>query len=748
MEYRQLVSTHQAIMVLLILIGALLVCSCQQPLNNPYRASERSGSIYHSTFHEQPKTLDPARSYSADEYSLICQIYEPPLQYHYLKRPYELIPLTAEEIPQPRYRDKKGTPLATNPPAQEVDQAVYEIKIKKGIYYQQHPCFARDGDNHYLYHQLTDRDVSAINGIKDFTETGNRELRADDYLYQIYRMADPRNGCPIFPLLAKYILGLDSLAQSLEMALEREREQRKRIAGFSYNQEKDEKENPLWLDYHHFPFPGVVKKDDHTFQLILKKKYPQILYWLAMPFFSPIPWEADKFYSQGPLIKKNITLQCFPVGTGPFRIEVFDPNLEIILVKNENFHKETYPLEGAPEDRVTGYLADAGKVMPFFDKVIFKLERESIPRWNKFFQGYYDSSGISSDNFDQVIAFSSEGAMQLTEPFLKKKIQLITSTATSTFYFAFNMRDPLVGGYTPEKQKLRQAIAIAIDIEEWIEIFANGRGIPAQSPIPPGIFGYEGGESEIDPHLYTWDTKESKAVRKPIAAAQKLLAEAGYPGGRDPLSGKPLLIGFDNTWTGPEAQSQLKWLQKQFQKIGIALEIRTTDYNRFQEKVLAGNFQLLFWGWNADYPDPENFLFLLYGPNGKKQYGGENAANYDNPDFNQTFREMESMENTPERLSLIRKMIECVRRDAPWMWGYHPLEFGLYHQWVFNAKPHAMANNTLKYIRLDSPTREEKRVAWNQPLWWPVEMFLIIGVMITLPVIVLMRKRRKALISS
>ena len=726
-----------------VFITISLIFGCQSPLNNPYRPSERGKNVYYTTFYAQPKTLDPARAYSSDEYSIICQIYEPPLQYHYLKRPYELMPLTSTKLPKPHYFDKNGNLLSPNPPAKKVHRVIYEIQIKKGILYQNHPCFFQDRQDNYLYHNLTDEDVSEIFEIRNFAQADTRELKSDDYIYQIYRIADPRNNCPIFPIMAKYILGLDTLSQSLKGSLEDERKKRKLNAGLTYNQEADEKDNPIQLNYIDFPFPGVVKKDDYTFQIILKKKYPQILYWLSMPFFSPIPWEADRFYRQGPLIKKNINLQCFPVGTGPFRIDVFDPNLEIILKRNENFHKETYPLRGEKGDEEAGYLVDAGKPLPFLEKVVYKLEKESIPRCNKFLQGYYDSSGISSDSFDQAISITTDGLMQLTEQFKSKEIKLVTSTATTTFYFAFNMLDPVVGGYSPEKQNLRQAIAIALDMEERIEIFSNGRGIPAQGPIPPGIFGYEKGIRSINPHAYTWGEDRNTPIRKQIAVAQRLFAKAGYEDGIDPRTGTPLVIRFDNAWTGPEAHSQLKWLQKQFKKIGVSLEIGTTDYNRFQEKILSGNFQFFSWGWNADYPDPENFLFLLYGPNGKKQFGGENAANYDNPEFNQLFLKMESMENTPERLQIIRQMLDIARLDAPWVWGFHPLNFGLYHKWVFNAKPHTMANNTIKYLRIDPMSRKEKRVVWNKPYYRPLGIFAGIICIASLPAFLAVRKRRK-----
>lgn len=725
--------------LLLLSSPFILTAGCQNPLNSPYRQAESTERFYYASFYEQPKTLDPARSYSADEYRIICQIYEPPLQYNYLLRPYQLEPLTADGMPRPRTCEGTGSP--TNLPQCEAGCICYDIRIKKGISYQPHPCFARDEGGRFLYHRLSPDAAAEIHALADFSRTGSRELKAADYIYQMYRLADPRNNSPIAPIMSKYILGFAELTQSLASALDRERSGRRNRSGKTYNQQADEQEHPIRLDYGNFSFPGAVLKDDYTFQLVLKVKYPQILYWLAMPFFCPIPWEAEQFYSQGPLIRKNISLQSYPVGTGPFRMDTFDPNLEIVLKKNETYHPDDYPARGEAGDGAAGYLNDASKPLPFLDKIVFKLERESIPRWNKFLQGYYDSSGIASDSFDQAVTFSPEGVMDLTEQFKTRNILLLSSIMPTTYYFAFNMADPVVGGYAPQKQKLRQAISIAIDMEEQIELFANGRGVPAHGPIPPGIFGYEESSSSFNPYVYRWNDGRSRQERKIIAEAQMLIAEAGYPNGLDPATGKPLIIGFDNAWTGPESQAQLKWFQKQFQKLGLVLESRTTDYNRFQEKILGGNFQFFSWGWHADYPDPENFLFLLYGPNGKLRYGGENAANYDNPEFNRLFKIMETMDNTPGRASLIGQLLEIARRDAPWVWGYHPQELSLYHQWVFNAKPHAIAQNIFKYIRIDPESRNGRRMEWNRPSFWPLAAFFAVLSALCIPAFV--KKLRK-----
>ncbi len=192
------------------------------------------------------------------------------------------------------------------------------------------------------------------------------------------------------------------------------------------------------------------------------------------------------------------------------------------------------------------------KPLPFIDKVIFSLEKETIPYWNKFLQGYYDISGISSDSFDQAINIGTGGEVALTDGMLEQGIELNTAVSTSIFYTGFNMQDPVVGGDSEAARKLRQAISIAIDFEEYISIFLNGRGIPAQGAIPPGIFGYQQGASGINTHVYK--LTEQGPVRQPIEEARKLLAEAGYPEGRDIRTGKPLVLHFDTAADRPGCQ--------------------------------------------------------------------------------------------------------------------------------------------------------------------------------------------------
>ncbi|NOQ81993.1 MAG: peptide ABC transporter substrate-binding protein [Methylophaga sp.] len=701
----------------------ILVClaGCDSTvMNSPYQQQDDELSILYSAFSLRPKHLDPARSYSSNEANFTGQIYEPPFQYHYLKRPYTLIPLTATKLPTVRYFDANDVELLPDNVEQAVAYSVYEITIKQGVLYQPHPSFSQNENKEYLYHKLSDDEISAITTLSDFEQHATRELIAEDYVYQIKRLAHPEIHSPILGLMSKYIVGLSNYAEKLR-SLDRS------------------------MDLKVIDIEGVSVVERYTYQIKVHGKYPQLRYWLAMPFFSPVPWEADIFYGQEGLIDKNITLDWFPVGTGPYQLTVNDPNSQMILERNPNYHEDYYPREGEQLDFESGLLTDSGHRLPMIDKVIFTLEKESISYWNKFIQGYYDISGISSDSFEQAIQLGNSGEIGLSDTMKEKGIELKTAVETSIFYTGFNMSDAVVGGYSEQAKKLRQAISIAIDQEEYISIFTNGRGIAAHGPIPPGIFGYIDGREGINPYIYNWS--DGIATRKSLSEARSLLSDAGYPDGRSKQTGEPLILYFDVTGSGPGSKARFDWMRKQFKKLGIQLVIRETDYNRFQDKMQTGQAQIYQWGWNADYPDPENFLFLLYGPNSKSESGGQNANNYQNPEFDRLFEMMRVMSDTDERLDIIKQMLDIVREDTPWVWGFHPKSFSLYHSWNKNVKPNLMANNTIKYRRVNAQQRQKLQQQWNQPILWPLGFVIIMLILLVLPAWLLYRRKKYTKIS-
>ena len=703
---------------------AVLAAGCGEVWNSPYAAEDRGKNILYSAFVERPKHLDPVQSYTEDEARFTQQVYEPPLQYHYLKLPYQLVPLTAIAVPQPTFLDAAGRPVPAT--GSEAAFSVYEIRIRPGVRYQPHPAFARDAGGAFVHHALSREQVDALPSPYALPGHGSRELSADDYIFQIKRLAHPRLHSPIFGLMSEYIVGLGDYASHLKGVND----------ALAAAGRKDE-----WLDLREHALAGVERIDSHALRVTLKGRYPQFVYWLAMPFFAPVPWEVEKFFHQGGMAEKNFTLDWWPVGTGPYMLTENNPNARMVLEKNPNFRGEAFPSAGEPGDAAAGLLADAGKTMPFIERVVYSREKEGIPYWIKFLQGYYDTSGISSDNFDQAVRISIEGDAALSPEMSERGIRLRTSVATTVIYFGFNWLDPVLGGSSASARKIRQAISIAVDIEEYLAIFANGRGLVAHGPLAPGIFGWRDGREGMNPVTHVW--AEGAARRRPLEEAQKLLAQAGYPDGRDAQSGKPLVLYLDTVARGPGDKPRLDWFRKQFAKLQLQLEVRETDWNRFQEKIRKGSQQIYILGWNADYPDPENFMFLLHGAQSRARTQGENSSNYDNPEFDRLFEQMKNMPNSQERLRIVERMVDIVQLDAPWMFGFHPKDYTLFHGWLANVKPNNMARNGLKYLRVATKERAAARRAWNQPVLWPLALIVLALVLSAIPAVRSYRRRER-----
>ncbi len=705
----------------------LMGCGDDSVWNNPHPLADYGKNIRYGSFDESPKTLDPAQSFSADENLFIAQIYEPPLQYHYLKRPYTLMPLTAASMPVVRYWDAQGNPL-TDHATTAIAYTTYDITLKPGIYYQPHPAFAKDSSGEYRYWHLTRQQLAKIGSLQDFPDTGTRELVAADYVYEIKRLAHPALNSPILGTMSAHILGMSDYANQL-------RQQLKKPGDF--------------LDLRQFPLSGAQVIDKYTYRITLLGQYRQFHYWLAMPFFAPIPWEVDYFYAQPGLRQKNITFDWYPIGTGAYQLTENNPNRQMVLTRNPYFHPEYYPTEGEPGDAAAGYLLHKGARLPMVDQYVFSLEKEAIPRWNKFLQGYYDQSAISSDNYTAAIQTQSQGQLRLSPLLAQKNIRLSTSVQPAVYSYAFNMLDPVVGGSSDRARKLRQAISLAIDESEFIQIFMNGRGVPAHGPIPPGIFGYDlemgsrvvpastqGSSSqgcESFPALEAGSRQCQDVPR--IVVAKQLLAQAGYPGGRNSQTGQPLVLHYNTMATSPGDKDQLDWLSKQFAKLGIELMVETTDYNRFMDKLRQGDVQIFPVGWQADYPDPENFLMLFYGPNGEVKYGGVNAANYQNAAYDALFQKMKNLPNEEERSTIMANMLQILQEDSPWVWGVYSKEFVLAHAWLSPIKPSSVITNSLKYQYLDPQMRKAAIIAWNQPILWPLAVIALVLICLLIPVI-------------
>jgi len=306
--------TQKAVGRILAGVACAMVAGC----NNPYPVEDAGQRILYSSFSSEPAHLDPAIAYSAWLGQLQGQVLEPPFQYHLLRRPYELIPLTAAGLPEAQTREVTFA-------GKTVTATFYVIEIQQGIHYQKHPCFVAEN------RALTAADVVDVETAWDIEPVASRELTAADYVCQIRRLADSRLACPIYTTLAQNLLGMADYRAHLDSVFASQRAERRRAAGVFYNREQDEQHNPLRIDYADGAdaFPFVRQVDRYRFEVVLAKPYPQILYWMTMAFFAPTPPEALEFFDQRVLLERAITFDRNLIGTGPFVLRRVDPTNEI-----------------------------------------------------------------------------------------------------------------------------------------------------------------------------------------------------------------------------------------------------------------------------------------------------------------------------------------------------------------------------------------------------------------------------------
>ena len=697
-------------------IGSMLALSVLGACDNsPWPKGEAAtNTIFSAMIENTPRHLDPTASYWSNDTLVTYQVYEPPYGYHYFKRPFELVPKTAEKVVSPAYFDKNGVRLADDAPAEQIAESVYDVPIRKGVLYQPHPAFAKDERSQYRYHAMKPGEVGTRSSPLQFEHSGTRELVAEDFVYALKRHATTRITTPIFGVFAEYVIGLAEYGEMVK------KEDAKLRAGT----DAADLDKPF-LDFRRWPLAGATAPESHLLRIRLKGKYPQWKYWMQMTFMAPVPWEADAFYAQPGLAARGLTLDQWPVGTGPYMVTSFEKDRRIVMERNPNYRGEPYPCDGSEEDRKAGLLADCGKKTPFVDKIVSVVEREGTPQRNKFRDGFYDLEVFERTDMGTSYLVEMLDSDSVRADYEKKGFNFPKYADVNSYIIGFNMLDPVLGGGpTPEDKlrarKLRQAITIAIDWDEYSKIFPKKGGETAMSPLPAGIPGSrEGTEAGVNPVTHKW--VGGKPVRRSIDEAKQLMVEAGYPAGRNAKTGTPLVVNYDfYAPPTPERKPEIDWVVRQFAKVDIQLDVRATDNNQFQDKVRKGKHQVFWSGWNADYPDAENFLFLFYGPNAKSVSDGENTANYQNPEYDKLFGQLKTLDDGPEKQAVIDKMVKIVHDDAPWSMGFYPWASAAVQSWVQNSKPAILVRDHGRYLRLDTQARVAKLAEWNRPVWWPL----------------------------
>jgi ABC-type transport system substrate-binding protein len=656
---------------LVLLLGALLA-ACG---NDPYPASDSKAKVLYGSFVDAPKSLDPAVAYSQREHAITGAVYDTLLEYHFLKRPLELIPGLAVALPE--VTDLGG------------GRSRWRFELRPDLLFHDDPCF----------------ELSAP-GLR------TRQITSADFAFALARIADPKVGSPVVEPFSNL--------EDFQAFGERLTARRESDAAFAAR--------PVHEQYREVgPIAGIETPSPAILEITLARPYPQIRYWFAMEFSAPIPWEAIAWYDGE---EGRPRFDDHPVGSGPFQLTRYDKRAIFVLEKSANWygvrHPEwrapggVYPSEGEARDRAAGRLEDAGRPLPMIDRIEMRREKEDLPRFNKFMQGYYDNSGIVAENFDTVIQNG-----RLTPEMEALGVALDKEISPTVFFLGFNMDDPVVGkgkgaATQARNRRLRQAMSLAIDAEEFLRIFSNGRGLPAQSPIPPNIYGH--------------DPDYRNPYRQPdLERARAILVEAGYAGGIDPATGEALRLTFDSYNTTTAGLIQHQYYTNAWKKLGLDVRIEAVTYNQFQDKLRNGAHQIFEFGWGADYPDPENFLFLFWSAMRNSTGGGPNYANFADDRFDALFLEMKVMENGPARLSKIREMIAILEDERPWIELMVREDYLLRHGWLANVKPSGLSIPTYQYLDIDVEQRAERRHAWNQPIVWPLYGLLATAILVVVP---------------
>lgn len=592
--------------VLGVLIAAVLASFFLTGCKDKSAKQKSDSVVLQHRLRARIQTLDPADVRDTTGTCVASDIFETLYDYHYLKRPYQLIPI-----------------LAADMPVVSQDGKTYTIPIRKDVYYHDDACFAGGQ---------------------------GRLLTAHDFVYAWKRIADIKTRSVSWWIFDRRIAGLDEF---------REYSKSCEAGGVDYNR----------------PVEGLRAIDDFTLQVRLNHPWPQFVYWLAYIATAPMAREAVDYYKQ--------EIGFHPVGTGPFKVDRWESGAYVEASRHPRYHSDPYPSSGEPGDAQAGFLADAGKQMPFADKVVWRIVPEDQPRWRLFLKGLIDLTSIPKDNFGQV--FTS--GLNMTREMTERNINMVTFDEPSTFWIAFNMNDPLLAQNKP----LRQAISNSIDRKRFIDIFFDGRGREAFGFIPPIMPGY-------DPNIVSISNSRYDAA----AARQHVQEAEAIAGGKIPRL-RLAIGGLDST-----NRQISQYMQRCIGAIGLDTEIELFDWPTFLEKLRKGDHQLMILGWTADYPDVESFLQLFYSKN--IPYPNEFA--YSNPEFDAIFERASTMADCPERTALYQRAQRIVNDDVPCAFTFHRINFMMSHEWLGNVKANAYKNEMAgwgmsKYYRISPQKREE-----------------------------------------
>ena len=474
-----------------------------------------------------------------------------------------------------------------------------------------------------------------------------RELTADDFVYSYKRLLDPKVRSPWAFLMEGKIIGLDD-------AVARAKE----TGSFDYDK----------------PIYGLQALDRYTFQIRLTAPDYNFSYIAAHTPLSAMAREVVEHYGDN--------IGAHPVGTGPYVLKQWVRGARIVLEKNPAYRGFIWDFEASEEgdDLLTTQMR--GKLMPQIDRVEISIIEEEQSAWLAFNRHELDVSGVGTFR-DKVL----EADRSLKKTWVDQGVRLQRSILPDITYTFFNFKDPVVGGMEREKIALRRAIIMAYNREEEIRLIRRGMAVPATMPIPVGVTGH-------DPRYQPLNTYNPEL-------SNKLLDEFGYKkaadGWRRRPDGSPFTLKMSTGTTSTDRYFNELW-KKSMDAIGVRMEFSPGKFADHIKETTDCRLQMWGAAWVADYPDGDNFMQLLYGPN----TGQSNNGCYQSPDFDKFYEASRSLPDSPERNRLFLEMTRQMEVDGAWALGVSRERNTLVRPWVLGYKAHMILNATWVYLDIDT----------------------------------------------
>jgi len=543
-----------------------------------------------------------------DTYSdAVClAIFDPLYRYDYFARPVVLQPNTADGLPE--ITDGGRT---------------YTIRVKRGIRFATDPAF----------------------------HGKPRELTADDYVYSIKRVFDPKVRSYWLYLFEGNLVGLDEpLARA------------RKSGRFDYDEKID----------------GLQALDRYTLRIRFKEPDYAFKWWLTTSSFAAVAREVVERYQDA-----SHRVMEHPVGTGAYRLKSWTRGQRIVLDANPDFRDERYPRPGTDAADAAIAKGLVGRRLPLVGNVDIAIIEEAQPRMLSFDRGQLDYVNLPAS-----LAATVLDGDRLRPALAKRGIALHRSPEPSLSLFFFNMDDAVVGGYEPAKLALRRAIAMGYDRAADIRQLANGQAQTADQPVPPGLFGHDG----------------SVGIRVPFdpAAARVLLDRFGYKdrdgdGYRETPDGKPLTIVKGSTTDAAARASDELW-KRNMDAIGIRMTFLKNKWPELNKMTEAGQMMMWGLGWISGIPDGDQFYSYLVSRN----IGTSNDARLRLPAYDRLYDASRVLPDGASRNAIFRKMNEIIASYAPWIVADYPYRNDLTQPWLRGLKQNPFQRSQWAYYDVEA----------------------------------------------